>query len=82
MVSKGAARQNYVASFGKTICKKQRPRRNKKGGMPRFKIPKRNDMGFGCVFGATPAVESASLRVKFFNFLDGAPIKVAPWFPG
>jgi hypothetical protein len=27
--------------------------------------------------GATPAVESVSLRLKLFNFLEGAPIVVA-----
>jgi hypothetical protein len=30
-----------------------------------------------CAFGATPAMESASLSLKLFNFLEGAPIKVA-----
>jgi hypothetical protein len=34
-------------------------------------------MGFEYVFGATPAVESASLRLKPFDFLEGAKIEVA-----
>jgi hypothetical protein len=34
-------------------------------------------MGFGNVFGATPAVESASSRLKLFNLLEGAPIEMA-----
>ncbi len=34
-------------------------------------------MGFRYVFGATPAVETASLRLKLFNFLQGSQIKVS-----
>jgi hypothetical protein len=34
-------------------------------------------MGLGYVFGATPAVQSASLCLTNFNFLDGAPIQAA-----
>jgi hypothetical protein len=33
-------------------------------------------MGIGYVIGATPAVESASLRLKLFNFFEGARIEV------
>jgi hypothetical protein len=33
-------------------------------------------MAFGYPSGATPAVEFASLRVKLFDFLEGAPIEV------
>jgi hypothetical protein len=35
------------------------------------------EMGSGYVFEATPAVESASMRLKLTNFLEGAPIEVA-----
>jgi hypothetical protein len=35
------------------------------------------NMGPGYVFGATPAVESASSRVNLSNFLEGAPSEVA-----
>jgi hypothetical protein len=34
-------------------------------------------MGFGYLLGATPAVESATLRLKLYKFLEGAPIEVA-----
>jgi hypothetical protein len=34
-------------------------------------------MGFGYVFGATPAVESTSLGLKLFNLLEDAPFEVA-----
>jgi hypothetical protein len=34
-------------------------------------------MGLGYMFWATPAVESASLRLTLFNLLEGAPIQVA-----
>jgi hypothetical protein len=34
-------------------------------------------MGVGYVSEATPAVESASLRLKLYNLLEGAPIEVA-----
>jgi hypothetical protein len=35
-------------------------------------------MGFGYVFGATPALESASWRMKLFTFLEGDPVAVSP----
>jgi hypothetical protein len=34
-------------------------------------------MGLRYVFGATPGVESTSLRLKVLNFLEGALVEVA-----
>ncbi len=33
-------------------------------------------MCFRYVFGATPAVESASVKLKLFYFIEGVPIEV------
>jgi hypothetical protein len=38
-------------------------------------------MGFGYVSGATPVVESVSLRFKLFNFVKCAPLKIGAAYP-